>query len=309
MANSHDYADLEAYQDFVQGYRDELITRTHFGFPTSLKVNPFANVKGKDVISDFKMLGPTLKGYNGVFNPGTTHKFSPVEMETVLINQQFQVEPLKMQGNYEGRRLQPGTDIDDWPFEGVVLDGHIAQANEEKEVAIWQAVKKTVGPADDDPILEKFDGYGKLIQDAVTGGLPVVATGTIDSTNIIQQIQAMHDQVGKALKMGTVQCYLSVEHEQQYYIDYGTDLKYTTPEWMSKKFPTARVELVFLPGMEANKIVMTPSWNMLYPFDVGVNLFKFKEEMFTLGGAHVFRIGAQIAIKDDQDYLVVNDQW
>lgn len=304
------YTALSSYQAFVQKYGGKIMSLAQIGFETAKYVDHMPGVKGTLTETRMSKNGNLLRGYDGIFKGYDSQVLTPVHYTTDPFKTEFTIKPEEvMYHTYLGFLTSNGFDPKEWPFERYFLTQHMEGVAAELEVAIWEGVKSGGGNADD-PIITKIDGFGKRINDAITAGTVPEVTGTIDESNIVDALKLMHSKINKAYKARTVRAFLSINHESNYFEAKGQTLQYITDEWMSKKFNTARLELVFVPGLDDNKIVITPAGNLVYNYDDINDITKwyFREEHYHLEGSAVMRAGTTIRFTDS-DILIPNDQW
>lgn len=305
------YSDIAAYRAYIQSFGAELLTIAQIGFETASQVDHMPLVKGVHTDTLMKKNGSLIRGYNGVFTGYDSQKLVPIQYTTDPFKTEFNIMPGEaMYKSYLGFLTSRGFKTKEWPIQKWFLTEHMNGIAAEMEVAIWEGVKSGLAAADA-PIIQKMDGFGKRINDAITATLltPIV-TGAVTATNIVEILEDMHATFSKAYKTKSVKCFLSINHETAYFKAKGATLQYITDEWMSKKFNTARIELVFVPGLDDNKIVMTIPNNLVYNYD-DVNDIKnwfLKEEHYSIEGSATMRAGTTIRFAED-GLLAVNDQW
>ena len=305
------YSEIAAYRSYIQTFGRDLLTIAQLEFETAKHVDHMPLVKGVHTDTLMKKNGSLIRGYNGVFSGYDSQKLVPIQYTTNPFKTEFNVQPGEaMYKSYLGFITSRGFDVKEWPIQRWFLSEHMLGIQAEMEVAIWEAILDG-GAAADAPILQKMDGFGKRITDALTAAtLTPTVTGAVNATNIVEIMEDMHSTFNKAYKSRAVQCFLSINHETAYYKAKGSTLQYITDEWMSKKFNTARIELIFVPGLDDNKIVMTIPNNLVYNYD-DVNDIKnwfLKEEHYSIEGSATMRAGTTIRFAED-GLMKVNDQW
>lgn len=308
---SLNYSEIAAYRAYVQTFGRDLLTLAQIDFETARHVDQMPMVKGVHTDTLIKKNGSLIRGYNGVFTGYDSQKLLPIQYTTDPFKTEFNIMPGEsMYKSYLGFMTSRGFDVKEWPIQRYFLSEHMLGVQAEMEVAIWEGVKDG-GAAADAAIISKMDGFGKRINDAITATtLTVTPTGAITTADIVDQIKELHATFDKVYKTKNVKLFLSINHESAYFEAKGTTLKYITDEWMSKSFNTARIELVFVPGLEDDKMVMTIPNNLVYNYDDvnDINNWFFKEEHYSIEGSATMRAGTTIRFAEDGK-MAVNDNW
>lgn len=305
------YSEIAAYQAYVQTFGRDLLTLAQIDFETAKHVDHMPMVKGVHTDTLIKKNGSLIRGYNGVFTGYDSQKLVPIQYTTDPFKTEFNIMPGEaMYKSYLGFLTSRGFKVKEWPIQRYFLSEHMLGVQAEMEVAIWEGIKDG-GAAADAAIISKMDGFGERINDAITATtLTVTPTGAIVTESIVEQIKELHATFDKVYKTKNVKCFLSINHETAYYEAKGTTLQFITDEWMSKKFNTARIELVFVPGLADDKMVMTIPNNLVYNYDDvnDVNNWFFKEEHYSIEGSATMRAGTTIRFAENGK-MAVNDNW
>lgn len=313
MATATDFTDVVNYQAFVEQFGEELLHSLIFGFRSAEHLNPFEGVKGRLTLTKFKQLQGNVVAYSSTYSPAATHELSPVHLDTYRIKYEYETDPGEMESNYTGFMRQTGQNPADNPLELVQTMKAIQEVNRAVEVAIWQGERIASPVAGTTPISGTIDGYGHIMADAIVAGdIAANATGALTTANIGDHLETQYDALHPELKVsGEAITYMSVQDMQKYKI-WRRD-KYAgnvTEDFNVVRFDTGLMDIVFLPGIPANAMVTTFKGNLLYGYDGSADMstFLMNDTIYTQQKAMLFRIGAQIGIKES-DLLIPNDQW
>jgi hypothetical protein len=253
--------------------------------------------------------GDLIRGYDGIFQGYQSQEMVPITYTTNEFKSEWKYKPTDIYNNYLGFLTTQGFKQHEYPIQKYFLEEHFKGMGQEMEIAIWEGIRSGLAAADA-PVIEKLDGFGKRITDAITAGNTPVVTGAIDKDNIIEVLQTMYDRVGKAHRKTGVKCFISVDHEQEFRIARGVTLQQIMDDWTTAKFNTGRMDLVFTPGQNKNKIAVTIPGNFTYNYDDinDQNNWFIKEEHYGVEGSTIMRAGTTIRWTGNNE-LVVNDEW
>lgn len=301
------FTDVAALQAFVRTFSPQFTAKALLSFETAKYVRHIPGNKGKVVLTDMTKNGNLARGFTSTFTGYDSQKLAPVTVEVNDFKSEFILVPSDLRYTYLGFLQRTGFDPRDFPIERYFLEQHAAGIAEEMEIAIWEGVRTGTGA---DPIATMMVGFGKRITDAITAGNTPVTTGTIDVNNIVDVLREMYGKLDKTLKGKKVYAYLSINHRQDYFIKRGETLQYIMDQWTSAQFNTGNMELVFVPGLNDNKIVITEMDNLIYTYDDmdDANKYFFKQEHYSIEGSVTWAAGTQI-YRPESGFLVVNDQW
>lgn len=314
------YTDAEAFQDYVRQHRMDLFKILLYGFTTAQLATPFDGVKGELVLTESIIQGSLAKRWSKGFNPVPAIKFKPRVLKTTLEKVDISVVPQEYEFSYLGLARRKGQDPKDWPFEGFILMQLLEQLSKEKENAIWHAEEAAV-PADSDLLSETFDGYLKIIDDAVGADLTEITTGAIDENNAIASFRTMWKEVGSSYKKAGVDIMCSYDIFDAYRINYKEVFKANPVETsiinesgysingLRYELGAGNSNIIPIEGLEGSgRVIMTPRQNLGYGYDApGDDTFRFKEEIRELRYWMDFRMGCQIMIPRD-GIMTINDQ-
>lgn len=302
-----DYTDVAALQAYVRTFSSDITAKALIEFTSANFFTHIPGNKGKIVLTDMRKNGSLARGFTPTFTGYDSQTLKPITVEVNDFKSEFNLIPSELRYTYLGFLQQRGFNPRDFPFEQYFLEQHAAGIAAEMEVAIWEGLRTGTGA---DPIISMIDGFGKRVTDAITAGNTPVVTGTITVDNIVDALRAMYNQIDKALKGQKVYCYLSVNHRQDFFIKRGETLQNIMDEWTAARFNTGNMELVFCPGIEDNKIMITTMDNLLYTYDDMGDADKwfFDRKHYSIEGSCTWAAGTQI-MRGDNGFLIVNDQW
>lgn len=320
---SINYGHAEAFQDYVRTYAEEFFTRMFYGFRTAQLAQPFEGIKGEHVVTELEIGENLARRWAKEFQAvADAVKPKPTKITTVLNKVDFSIVPQQYEKSYLGQLRKKGQNPDDWPFQAYVLDKVMAKLKTEFEVAIWKGEEAAV-PADGDYLRETFNGYLKLIVDAILANdITPVVTGAVTEANSVEALRLMWAQVGEAEKEGGVDIMLSYEQYDNYRKRYKDIFKANPEETtiinnagytisgLRYELGAGNTYLIPVAGLAGSgRIVITPRENLAYGMDDPADTEMFNVERITreLRFWMDFRMGAQILMKKD-GMLVVNDQ-
>lgn len=303
-----DLVEVKAYQDYVRTFGNKFLSKAYLDFVTAKHVMLLPGNKGVIVQTKTVPDGSLIRGFEPVFKGFKSQKMAPIEYKVNDFKSEYVIVPSELRSSYLGRMMSEGFDPREFPVQAHFLEQHTQKMSEEMEIAIWEGVRNPLA-AVDAPIIQKMDGFGVRINEAITAGNIPVVTGVITTANIVDNLRAMYDKVDKRYKSRRIKCFLSINHQQSYRIKRGETLMHTSDTW-TDTFNTGNMELVFVGGLDDNKIVMTIPDNFTYTFDGSSDRNKWftKVDHYRLEGSVTLAMGTQIDWMDN-GLLIVNDQW
>lgn len=317
MSIDHSYA--QSFQDYVRTYAEQMFCELFYGFKTSGLAQMFEGIKGQHVITQLEIGENIARRWNKNFEPlADAATYKPRVLNTVLNKVDFSVVPQDSEFSYLGAMRQKGQNPADWPFQAYVMSKVLAKLQQEFEVAVWQA-EAAGSPGAGDYLRETFDGYLKVIADAVTAGdITEVGTGAFAAGDTIDQLRQMWAAVLPVYKENGTDIFMSYELYDMYRIDYKDEYK-VDPAYVEinaagyrglvYELGNGNTRIIPVNGLgSSGRVVITPRENLTIgidsPSDVMFNVEQDKRELhFWMD----FRMGAQILMQKD-GILVVNDQ-
>lgn len=319
MPDGIDYSAAEAYKDYVEEIKQDLFTRLFFGFKTSLLATPHEGVKGKLVLTEMQVKDNLARRYADAFAGTSNVAFVPSVLEVVTNKVEHQIVPHSYEGNYLGAMRQKGQNPTDNPFEGFILDKIIKKLAEEMEVAVWQGVAAGV-PASTDFLRETFDGYLKLVANAIIATtLTPVATGAITEANAVDKIRLLWEQVSTPQKDSGTDIFCSYTVYDNYRKNYKErfnvnplEILISGTDYMGFQYELggSKSMIIPVPGMgTSGRVIIAPREYFHYGYDdeQDWNNFNFQQIIRELKFWMDFNMGVQILMLRD-GHIVVNDQ-
>lgn len=315
------YTQPEAFQAYVREYSMDIFRKLYYGFKTAQLTSPFEGVKGQLVLNEAIITGNLIKRWTKNFEPVVAASIAPVILETALNKIDFSVVPQEYERSYLGKLRQKGQNPTDWPFEAFLLESVMKQANIEMEQAIWKGVK-TGAPAVGDNLTVTFNGFLKLIADAVTATtLTPRVTGAITSSNAVTAFRNMWNFVGEAEKDQGVDILCSYAIYDNYRIHYKTLYGANPAETevinnagyavtgMRFELGGGDTNIIPLPGLSGSgRVIMTPRGNLVHGMDSPSDLeWNSDQDVRTMRFWTDFRMGCQILMARDT-IMTINDQ-
>lgn len=320
MSLSAKLTDVASYQAYVQDFGDQLISKAFFS-PKTVQLAAAAGavhegVKGKKTLTTLSVASNKAVAWKSDFSAAADATvWEPRTLTVYAIKRDLSFVPQEFEDTYLGmfraRGQNPGQDM---PFEGYVLNQILGKNAEEIEITLWQGARAGSVTAGTTPMNQVIDGFLELIRDAITAtDLNPVTTpgGSITTTNIIELVEEMWDNLGAAYKERAVNVYMSWANFKKYQVAYREAYgKYTAPGIAMDMLDfNQNAKLIPMPGMgTSDRIVMTPADNLHVGYDsfADTNLFNFEQNKRVIDFYMDFKIGCQIGLLDDE-VIVVND--
>ncbi len=310
--------DAATYQDHTIKHREEILTVALEEFRTRNAVTAIPAVKGKMTVTE-QLIGNIVKKWKplDLDTAGENISLKPHDLISVRFGFHEKITPAALEGTYLAHLRQTGQNPMDFPFEAYVMDGIRKKITAFIEKVFWQGKKdpnSEAGIAQIDGILEQLkQGIAANKLTETTLGTPVVrrsqdqeltagTTGTVEVfENLIQSApDALLDNEG-------LQVYCRRKIGTNYGLEHRNLYKSTPP----KPFESFNVEGFNananpLSGINTDRILATPVWNIIYGYDAETDISEFKTQ-YILNQLHIFgafRIAAKLLIIDDRVVLV-----
>ena len=310
---SLNFTPAAAYQAYVEEFAPELFSKLYYGFETAKYVTSHEGVKGRKVLTEL-IVGSLAKRWRKQFDAlPDAIEFKPRVLQTELAKVDLQMTPQEFEGTYLGMMRRTGQNQKDLPFEAYILDKVIQKLHTEMESAIWQGEAAAI-PAAGDDLDEVFDGYLKIIADAITASdITEFPTGALTNENIVEKVEDMWDALDPAMKRERVEVWMSysnyVKYVQNYREDFGKYVGYDGQGAIKLDFGNAVLRPIAGMG-NSNRVIITQPENFHYGLDAASDksMINFEWNHRSLDMWIDFRIGAQIGILDDSKMIIVNNQ-
>ena len=320
MPNTHsiDYTDVALYQDHLINYRNEVFTRTFFGFPTANLVRSISGVKGIELFTELSVAGDLIRQWScdqtevdNVITPEPVELIAPLNGVTLKICPQ----DIEVKGYLSSLRRK-GQDPDDFPLAAFLMEPSFASMQEQMEYSIWQAKKLAVVPANA-VMQDTFDGYLEIARKAsLVGKATVVLTGALTDTNILAKMDDMYNALHKSLKRKGTTIFVSFEDFEAYKLAFMTEYKGNDVAFVQvqgvdyqgiRHRLNSKVLIVPCEGIPQGKMLSAPPEFLLYGFDGEGDAMNWKVQRI-IRTIHIWadlRFGAGILLKRP-GFLVIN---
>lgn len=307
------YTGAADYKAFTEEFSEELFTILFYGFATSRWVTPHEGLKGKKILTELTV-GDLIKRWKKTFDPDEdTLGFKPREISTELVKMDLQIFPQEFEQTYLAFARRRGQNKGDLPFEGFIVRALLQKIAKEQENAVWQAVK-TANPQDNDPLMDMFDGYLKLIDDAEAAGdltgIPVV---DLSEDNIVLHVEEMFNNLDPAARGEKLSICCSWKNYYRYMAGYRDKFgKYIEKASdRSLKLDIGDVMLRPVNGMgNTDRMIITLDSNYHYAYDAAgdSSFINFENNHRAVDMFLDFRIGVQMQwLEDRGGLIVIND--
>lgn len=309
MPQSANLTSAQAYKDAIHNYGPMFVSKAFFGFKTALMANLYEGNKGKRTITEITV-GDLVYAWNKTFNArNNVFDYKPREVVTRKQKIDLSFVPQEFEGTYLGAARKPGQNPGiDLPAEALHFMKILTKIAQENEIAIWRGVVNENIAVDDRKLIQNINGLDTIIATELSANkiTPVAVPGgawSID--NVIPTLEGMWSRLDPSVQEEPLIAYVPAKvttlYKQAYRRDFG---KYTaglkTDDAIKLDF--GNVELISCPGKgNTNRVVMTPSENLLIDFDKFsdtefVNVETVKRELHVWGD---YMMGCNFGIVDD----------
>lgn len=300
------FTDVVAVRSYVETNYAQFLRRIFYGFKSAEVFNPHEGVKGKELMTQMT-IGQLVKKYGKTFQPvADAVTFSPRWLEVFAAKVDLKIYPQDFETNYLGLERQKGQGMD-IPREGIIFEELLNGISQEMEDAVWNAAIPGV-PTATDPLSLLFDGLKEQIKDGI-GSLAPVATGALTESNAFTSIRNVFKATSKAWKDRGMDCFINPNTALLASIEYQNLVgKYTDASGIGFTIP--KVNVIVLPGIPDNCILMTPRENIHYGYDSAMDhtMFNFEQEDRAIKFWMDFKIGVTFGIFHSS-FIYVNNQW
>lgn len=302
---------IDAYRAFVEEFHDELITSAFRGFTSAPHLTQYSNIKGKKVFTLGEQ-ADVLKAFSTTYSASANNTPTVVTLDTHRFNAEMDLVPSEFEDSYLGRFIPEGqrNDVGSIGFFRSFIDQFLLRIQHNMERVVWNGATGGSG------YLAVFDGFGEQIKDAVTAtSLTAVATGVLDASTIIADIEGMYDQLYDPLKddpTKQVKVYVPRLWKDTYARAYRDAVtKYTDEGTVKTTVFGTTAEIVAVDALSGtNKALVTTQDNLVVGMDSpgdSANIF-IKPEHYHIEHSVTLKLGAKI-LRATDGYAVVNDQW
>lgn len=315
MSESLKLTSAQALQSFVQQYDFNLLQKMFLGFHSAPFLTAHEGIKGKKVLTELLTNGPLVRRYKSAFQPvQDAFEFKPRTLEVYPAKIDLQIFPQEFESSYLGMARSKGFNNLDNPFESHMLQGVLMQLGEEQEKAIWQGDQAAV-PADTDTLDMMFDGFLKIIADALTATeITAVNTGSLTLADMVEQTESVYNALHPSMRMKEVLIYMSVDNWALYAQSYRENY---SKHYMRKeingleliKLDAGNAWIVPVAGMgTSDRIIATLKANLNYGYDSASDtMLNFEDDKRSIDMWADFKQGCQIGILHNH-LIKVNNQ-
>lgn len=319
MANTANLSALASLQAYVLEHGTELWSRIFYGFKTGTLVNVLTGVKGRHTLPNLTIGDNLSKRWTSTFGTENNNKatLGVRTLVTALAKSEFSFVPTEWESNYLGFLRKSGQDPYDFPYEAFILMKLGEKLMQEIEDAVWQGVEAG-SPADDDTLLELFDGFLQIIADAITATtITPVVTGTVTSSNAVDKFKLIWDEVSVAYKEAGL-AILCSHTDYLNYIAHHKTLYHQTPmvvpetvgyQGVQYEYGGGRVPIIPIPGLgTSRRIIATPLDNLVIGTDgISDMNWNVEQDHWQIDIFGAFRLGVQFRSLES-GVLTVSDQ-
>jgi hypothetical protein len=317
---STDYSAVAGYRSYVETISEDIFRKLFFEFNTARLVTIHEGVKGKKVWTEMKLLN-LAKAYFPAFSAGDTNQLVPIEMDVSPFKVEHKEIPQEIEDTHLGFLRRNSFNHQEWPLERYSVEQLLAKLQQELEVAVWQGVKKSTALAAGDSINIVFNGYLKIIADAITATtVTAVVTGAITEANILEKLKLMYAELAPELKTNGTDIFVSYALFDHYVAAMDTkfagnsapyvELGSATYQGMRYRQGGGNTTLIPVAGMgDSGRVIMLPRANFHMGIDslADFSNFNFEQQVRELLYWLDAKIGVQITLLRD-GIAVVNDQ-
>jgi hypothetical protein len=314
------YTQVAGYRAFVEEISPDIFTKLFYGFRTASLVTLHEGIKGKKTWTEMQLFA-LAKTYFSNFNPGATNELIPVHLETHANKVEHKEIPQDMEDTYLGFLRRNDFNHQEWPLERFTVMKLLEKLNQEFENAVWQAVLKGTALAEGDPMTVTFNGYLKIIADAITATtVTPVTTGAITEANILANLKLMYADLSPELKATGTDIFMSMANYDHYIAAMDTKFAGNSAPYVELgaagyngvryRQGGGNTTIIPVAGMgDSDRIIMLPREQFHLGFDSMADWsnFNFEQQVRELLYWMDFKIGVTITLLRD-GVAVVNEQ-
>lgn len=312
MSASFDIDDIQVYQDYVEDFNYDLMSKMFLSNDTAKIVTPHEGLRGKLTLTEM-VVGNLVQVWTKDFNPTQgAIKFKPRTLETYLVKVDTSFVPQELAKSYLGKARAANASPEDLPFPQYVTNGITSQIAQENELAAWRA-NRPVDPAAGALLDAVVNGYQTICaNETAAGNLTPVVTGAITNTNAIENARKVYKAMSPVYQKQNLTAFVSPDHmlklQEDYQERYG---KLIGQDGKGFKFGiglgNGGVTFRSHAGIQGDFLMMTPLSNLHMGYAEEGSLLRFFEDVRLIKVVADYWIGFQIAIVDDS-ILRTNDQ-
>lgn len=301
MATTPDMAAAAAYgKKFAPGILGKVWTALK---DAGIRVYP--NIKGPTSFGKLSA-GAGLKAYTGTFTPNAQIAFTDRELSPKLANYELEIEPMKYYNKWMADKLSANATSMDIPFAQFMWMEIVKEIESE-------IVNSIIGIGDTayvgaDAARKIADGFVKIINAL---GLTEEATGAITLTDVIDQLEAVYENVPSRFRKFEMNAYVSHgtadKYNKRYRTLYNASALYDAFGRTTLDIGNKKCSLFPVDWLTGDQIIITPQDNLVLGTDTLSDMQKIKmvERVHTYECAILFSIGLQVP---DPEPIWVNDQ-
>lgn len=304
-------ANLRAY---VEEFSEDIMRKFFHGFASAPFLTPMGGVKG-DMILTEQIVGELVRRYKKTFDPRQgVIDYKPNTLRVYAHKSDLEIFPQDFEASYLGKMRSTGFNSLDNPFERDIVDACIEKCATECDIALWSGEAAAV-PADTDGASALYNGYLKIITDALTAGtITSVATGALTLADMVEQTESVYKGLPSTMRTREVLLYMSVDNWALYAESYRENY---SKNYMQKninglemiKLDAGNAWIVPVPGMlTSNRIIATVKSNMVYGYDsMSDMVYNFKDDVRVVKMWADWKLGPMIGITHNH-MIRVNNQ-
>lgn len=315
--SSTNYAPMAAYQDFVQKYKDELISKAYTGFPEAKAFNNVEGLKGRLTLTELQ-IGNLAVAWKKTFEPNEVLDFKPRDLDVVRNKVELQIFAQELEHTYAGHLRKTGQSSDDYPYERYVIERSLAKLANEQAEAFWLGVAADPVVPGTTLLKNTFDGLETIVKKAIianTIDTKAVATpgDAVTEANILALTESMFDLVDPAYQSMGITANCSMNVMRTYYRAYRTAYDVTAERGdrgdNTLFLDFGNLKIIGWAGMgDSDRIIITPDDNIYYGYDGSKdsNTFNFEKNHRAMDFWLDFMMGVNFGRLDDSGVIVAN---
>lgn len=310
-----------AYQDHAVKYRVEIMAKALESFRTRAAVTSIPAIKGKVVVTE-QVIGDIVKKWKPLDDStaGQNISLKPHELETTRLGIHEKLTPADLENTYLADLRKTGQNPMDFPFEQFLMQKIAEKIAQFLERVFWRGVKvdgSDAGTAQLDGILHQIaDAITATTLTVTTLGNPVIRKSQDESLSAgdIGTVELLEDLIQSAPDAlvdndDGLSVFMRRKLGENFQLEHRNLYK-SVPKKSFEPFNIEglNAEAYPLAGINTNRVIATPAWNIIYGYDADTDIQTFNTQ-YHLNQLHIygaFRIAAKILIMSD-DVVLVNE--
>lgn len=273
MAESINRTHLQAFRDYVEKHREDVLDLTLRGAPSLRHFTPFAGVTG-ELILEWDDIEDIVKPWAAAFGADAnllTRR--PIRLKSYFQKAEASFIPKLDFYTYKGYLVRTKMNAKDYPYARWAMNKMATKIKTQQEFQQIFTGDQLVTPL---VAADIYNGLLTLIADdqaLVTPVLTPVTTGVLASATIVDQIEQMDDAINEEYRTVEMAMLVAPEVFKMYRRKYRALAGFhpgnpDTDKEDEIKLDGSSTTLISCPGMRSSqRIILTPKSNLYYAYD------------------------------------------